>query len=164
MNAAIGEGMIVTINYALRNDSGDVLDTSAGGEPLSYLHGAGNIVPGLERELSGKNVGDKVKAVVAPEEGYGERTGPGPQPIPRSQFPDDAELEEGMQILARGPSGQSFVLWVVGIDGENVFVDHNHPLAGETLHFDVEVVGVRSATAEELEHQHPHGADGHQGH
>jgi len=153
--------MIVTINYALRNDAGDMLDTSAGGEPLSYLHGAGNIVPGLERELSGKNVGDKVSAVVAPADGYGERTGPGPQPIPRAQFPDDADLEEGMQILARGPSGQSFVLWVVGLDEQSVFVDHNHPLAGETLHFEVEVVGVRAATAEELEHQHPHGPDGH---
>ena len=159
--AAVSDGMVVTINYALRNSEGDLLDASGEGEPLSYLHGAGNIVPGLERELSGKQTGDKVHAVVPPAEGYGERSGPGPQPVPRERFPDDTDLVEGMQILASGPSGQSFALWVVGVDDGQVFLDQNHPLAGVTLHFDVEVTGVRSATAEELSHGHPHGPEGH---
>jgi FKBP-type peptidyl-prolyl cis-trans isomerase SlyD len=153
--------MVVTIHYSLRNDAGDVLDTSEGDAPMSYLHGAGNIVPGLEKELAGKSAGDKLHAVVTPDEAYGTRTGPGPQPVPRDQFPDDADLETGMQILARGPGDQQFALWVVDVNDESVLLDHNHPLAGETLHFDVEVMAVRSATEEELSHQHPHGPDGH---
>jgi FKBP-type peptidyl-prolyl cis-trans isomerase SlyD len=153
--------MVVAIHYVLKDDDGDVLDSSEEGEPLSYLQGAGNIVPGLERELAGKNVGDKVSAVVEPEDGYGERTGPDPQPIPRDQFPDDADLSEGMQFFAQGPNGEQLALWVVDLDDKTVVVDHNHPLAGMTLHFDVEVVSTRPATAEELEHQHPHDPDGH---
>jgi FKBP-type peptidyl-prolyl cis-trans isomerase SlyD len=157
----ISDGMVVTINYALRNPAGELLDRSDDGEPLSYLQGAGNIVPGLERELDGKQVGDKLRAVIAPTDGYGERTGPQPQSISREQFPDDADLEEGMQVLAHGPGGEQFPLWVVGIDDESVTLDHNHPLAGETLHFDVEVMAVRAATEEEQAHGHPHGLDDH---
>lgn len=164
MSAIISDGMVVAIHYVLKDEDGDLLDSSEEGEPLSYLHGAGNIVPGLERELAGKNVGDKVRAVVSPTDGYGERTGPEPQEIPRAQFPDDMELAEGMQFFARGPGGAELALWVVGLDDENVLVDHNHPLAGITLHFDVEVVSTRPATAEELEHEHPHGPDGHHHH
>ncbi|HUH01701.1 MAG TPA: peptidylprolyl isomerase, partial [Kofleriaceae bacterium] len=83
------------------------------------------------------------------------------QPVPRSSFPDDADLEEGMQVFARGPDDQTFALWVVGVDEDSVVLDHNHPLAGETLHFDVEITGVRPATEEEVEHGHPHGPNGH---
>jgi FKBP-type peptidyl-prolyl cis-trans isomerase SlyD len=158
---AIADGSVVTIHYTLKNADGDVLDSSVGGEPMDYLHGAENIVPGLEKELAGRTVGDRVEATVAPAEGYGERSGPEPQPVPRSSFPDDADLEEGMQVFARGPDDQTFALWVVGVDEDSVVLDHNHPLAGETLHFDVEVKGVRPATEEEVQHGHPHGPNGH---
>lgn len=161
MSTTISDGMVVTINYALRNGEGELLDSSDDGEPLSYLQGAGNIVPGLERELEGKRVGDKLHAVIPPTDGYGERTGPEPQAIPRKQFPQDADLEEGMQIVARGPGGEQFPLWVVGLDATSVTIDHNHPLAGETLHFDVEVIAIRAATEDEKAHGHPHGPDGH---
>ncbi len=157
MSPPISDGMVVTINYVLRNRGGELLDSSDDGEPLAYLQGAGNIVPGLERELEGKQVGDKLHAVIAPTDAYGERSGPEPQPIPRERFPDDADIEEGMQIVARGPDGEEVPLWVVGIDDDSVTVDHNHPLAGETLYFDVEVMAVRAATAEEKAHGHPHG-------
>lgn len=158
---AIADGSVVTIHYTLKNADGDVLDSSVGGEPMDYLHGAENIVPGLEKELAGRTVGDRVEATVAPAEGYGERSGPEPQPVPRSSFPDDADLEEGMQVFARGPDDQTFALWVVGVDEDSVVLDHNHPLAGVTLHFDVEVKAVRPATEEEVQHGHPHGPNGH---
>jgi FKBP-type peptidyl-prolyl cis-trans isomerase SlyD len=159
--AAIAEGMVVSFHYTLKNDEGDILDTSSGREPLMYLHGAGNIVPGLERELAGRAVGDQVQAVVSPEDGYGVRQGPGPQAVPRARFPEDADLEEGMQVYAQGPNGDAFPLWVVDIADDHVLLDHNHPLAGVTLHFDVEVTEIRSATDEEMAHGHPHGPDGH---
>jgi FKBP-type peptidyl-prolyl cis-trans isomerase SlyD len=159
--AAIGDGMVVSMHYTLRDDDGEVLDTSRDGEPFAYLHGAGNIVPGLERELAGKGIGDVVEAVVPPEDGYGERSGPEPQPVPRDRFPADADLEEGVQVYARGPAGEAFALWVAGVDGDQILLDHNHPLAGVTLHFAVEITAIREATSEEIEHQHPHGPEGH---
>lgn len=160
----VADKTVVTIHYTLKNSDGDVLDSSVGQDPLSYLHGAGNIVPGLERELTGKNVGDKVAVVVPPAEGYGERQGPEPQKVPLSSFPDDAELEAGMQIVASGPNGEMFPLWVVAVADEHALLDHNHPLADVTLHFDVEITDVRAATDEEVEHGHPHGPGGHHHH
>jgi len=162
--AAIADGMVVAIHYTLKNPEGDVLDSSSGSDPLSYLHGASNIVPGLEKELTGRRIGDTVSAVVAPADGYGERSGPEPQQVPRSAFPDDAELEEGMQIIAQGPDQQAFPLWIVEVSEEHVVVDHNHPLAGVALHFEVEVTDIRAATDEELEHGHPHGPGAHHHH
>ena len=159
--AAVADGQIVTIHYTLKNDAGETLDSSSGGEPLSYLHGADNIVPGLERELTGRQTGDKLTVVVQPEDGYGTREGPEPQPVPRSAFPDDAELRAGMQILAQGPSGDPFPLWLVSVSEDHVLVDQNHPLAGVTLHFEVEITGIRAATDEEKSHGHPHGPGGH---
>jgi FKBP-type peptidyl-prolyl cis-trans isomerase SlyD len=158
---AIADGAVVTIHYTLKNPEGEVIDSSVGGEPMDYLHGAENIVPGLESKLTGLAVGAKIQAVVAPEDGYGERSGPEPQPVPRSSFPDEADLHEGMQVMARGPEDETFALWVVGVDEDSVVLDHNHPLAGVTLHFDVEVTGIRAATEEEVAHGHPHGPGGH---
>lgn len=156
-------GKVVSLHYTLTDDDGRVLDSSSGGDPLHYLHGADNIVPGLEQQLSGKAVGDSLKAVVPPELGYGERIG-APRPVPREAFPEDIELEEGMQIVAQGPDGDVIPLWIVGVDDQEVLVDRNHPLAGVTLHFDVKVMAVRDATAAELAHGHPHGHDGHDDH
>lgn len=152
---------VVTIHYTLRNDAGEELDSSAGEEPMAYLHGAENIVPGLERALAGKAAGDVVDVVIEAKDGYGERQGPEPQPIARSSFPPD--VQEGMQFVAEGEDGL-FPLWVSRIEGDKVFVDTNHPLAGERLHFHVEVVGMRDATDEELSHGHPHGPGGHHHH
>jgi FKBP-type peptidyl-prolyl cis-trans isomerase SlyD len=157
----IADGMVVSMHYTLTNPDGQVIDSSSDGDPLTYLHGAGNIVPGLEAKLAGAGVGDKVNAVVAPADGYGERSGPEPQPVPRDRFPEDADLKPGMQIVAQGPSGEQFALWVVGLKDNDVLLDHNHPLAGVTLHFDVEVTEIRAATDEEKAHGHPHGPGGH---
>jgi FKBP-type peptidyl-prolyl cis-trans isomerase SlyD len=161
MSATVSAGKVVSVHYTLRDEDGDVLDSSIGDEPLAYIHGAGNIVPGLERQLTGKQIGDKLAAVVPPEEGYGLPEGPGPQPVPRSSFPDDVELESGLQFFTRGPGGETIPLWVVEVTSDTVLVDGNHPLAGVTLHFEVEVVGLRDATAEEQAHGHPHGEGGH---
>jgi FKBP-type peptidyl-prolyl cis-trans isomerase SlyD len=154
-------GKVVSFHYTLTNDSGEVLDSSTGRDALPYLHGGGNIVPGLEKQMAGKAVGDSFDAVVPPTEGYGERSGPEPQAVERSAFPDDAPLQKGMQFVAQTPDGQHIPLWVDRIEGDTVFVDHNHPLAGVTLHFAVEITEIRDATAEEQAHGHPHGPGGH---
>lgn len=161
MASTAGDGKVVSIHYTLKDDDGDVVDSSSGGEPLDYLHGAGNIVPGLEAAMIGRGIGDKFKVTVAPADGYGEVVGGGPRAVPRSAFPDEVELEEGMQFFVRGPDGEPFPVWVAGVKGDEVLIDANHPLAGENLNFEVEVVGIRDATKEEVEHGHPHGPDGH---
>ncbi|MGM0576511.1 MAG: FKBP-type peptidyl-prolyl cis-trans isomerase [Myxococcota bacterium] len=151
---------VVVFNYTLKNEGGEVLDTSEGRDPLPYLHGAGNIVPGLERQMEGKAPGDSFEAVVPPSEGYGERQEPGPQAVPRSAFPEDVEVQAGMQFAAQDAEGEMVPIWVLGVQDDQVIVDNNHPLAGETLHFAIEIVDVRDATDDEKEHGHPHGADG----
>ena len=156
----ISPNKVVSIHYTLKNDAGDVLDSSAGREPLAYLHGAGNIVPGLEKALEGKASGDTLNVRVAPEEGYGPRHDALMQDVPREAFQGVEDIQPGMQFHAQGPSGP-MVVTVVETAEESVKVDGNHPLAGETLHFDVEVTEVREATAEEQEHGHVHGAGGH---
>ena len=142
-------------------DAGDVIDSSRGGDPLEYLHGEGGIVPGLERALSGKAAGDALQVTIPPADGYGEPTGPGPQSVPRDAFPDDVDLEVGMQFFAPGPAGRPVPVWITEIHDGHVAVDINHPLAGASLHFEVEVVAIRDATEDELDHGHPHGPDGH---
>jgi FKBP-type peptidyl-prolyl cis-trans isomerase SlyD len=165
MTAAIaGDNKVVSIHYTLRDDDGDVIDSSAGSEPLEYLHGHGGIVPGLEAALTGKAAGDKLKVTVAPADGYGEVEEPGPRPVPRTAFPADFEIEVGGQFFVSGPDGEPMPLWIAAVQGDQILVDHNHPLAGENLHFEVEVVSIRDASAEELEHGHPHGPDGHHHH
>ncbi len=154
----IREDVVVSIQYTLRDAKGQVLDTSDASEPLVYLHGYENIVPGLEDALDGKKVGDKVKAVVAPEDGYGEKTGE-VERVPRDAMPPDIEV--GMDLLAEDEDGDVIPFWVVAIEGDEVVVTPDHPLAGVELHFDVEVVALRAATKEELDHGHPHGPDGH---
>lgn len=162
--STVEEGKVVFIHFTLTNDAGVVIDSSDGNEPLIYLHGADNIVPGLERELEGKKVGDKVQAVIPPEEGYGDREPGGTQQVPRSEFPGDMEIEVGMPFHAETGDGHMITVWVTDITPTYVELDMNHPLAGETLHFDVEIIQIRAATEEEMEHGHPHGADGHAGH
>lgn len=156
----IEKNRAVLIHYTLKNDAGEVLDTSDGDEPLAYIHGEGDIVEGLERALTGKSKGDKVEVKVSPEEGYGVRESDKVQTVPRAAFEEDADVVAGMRFQARGPEGMMIVT-VTGVSGDEVTIDANHPLAGETLNFAVEVVDVRAATKQELEHGHIHGAGGH---
>jgi FKBP-type peptidyl-prolyl cis-trans isomerase SlyD len=162
--ASVAAGKVVTFHYTLTNPAGDTLDSSSGGDPLSYLHGAGNIVPGLENALVGKNPGDKLDVTVAPGEGYGDRDERAVHKVSRDQFPPGAPLQAGMQFGAEGPDGQPVPVWITAVEGDTVTIDFNHPLAGVPLKFAVQLVDVRDATAEELQHGHPHGPDGHGGH
>jgi FKBP-type peptidyl-prolyl cis-trans isomerase SlyD len=147
----IAEQTVVKIHYTLTDTKGEVLDTSegpGGGEPLEYLHGAGQIVPGLEDALAGKSAGDHVKVTVGPEAGYGARSEELVQKVSRDEFPD-GDIEVGMRFRSHGPSGAR-ILTVVATDDDSVTLDGNHPLAGATLNFDVQVVEVRQATEKDL--------------
>lgn len=151
---------VAAIDYTLKNDAGDLIDTSSGQEPLSYVHGVGALVPGLEAELEGKSAGDKVDVRIAPEDGYGKRHEGMVQRVSRSLLPEEVEPRVGMQLQTQSEQGP-LVLTVVDVQDEEITVDGNHPLAGVTLHFEVDVVSVRAATAEEIEHGHVHGPGGH---
>jgi FKBP-type peptidyl-prolyl cis-trans isomerase SlyD len=157
----IADGLVVVMNYTLRSDDGEVIDASTSDDPMAYLHGADNIVPGLEQALTGKTVGFSGKVIVEPEDGYGEREDLEPQAVPRAAFPADVKLVAGMQFMAEGPDDTHAPIWIDRVEGDQVFVDSQHPLAGKTLNFDVEVIAVREATENELSHGHPHGPDGH---
>lgn len=150
----------VSIHFKLKNPEGELLDSSEADSPLEYIHGYGDIVPGLEQALLGKSAGDRVQVVVSPAEGYGERDDDKLQTVPREDFDADANIEPGMRFQAESDEGDVIVT-VTEVHGDEVTIDANHPLAGLTLHFDVEVVGVRDCTQEELEHGHIHGPDGH---
>jgi FKBP-type peptidyl-prolyl cis-trans isomerase SlyD len=159
----VADGVVVLVQYILRNQQGVVLDRSEPGDPLPYIHGAGNIIPGLERQLTGLEIGAKGTFTVPPEEGYGLRKGAA-QEVPRDAFPEGQQLMPGMQFSAESPEGEMVPFWVVSVTADAVMMDPNHPLAGETLVFEVEVEGMRSPTDEELAHGHPHGATGEDGH
>lgn len=153
---------VVSIHYTLTNDDGETLDSSAGRDPLMYLHGAQNIIPGLEKALTGKDVGDQVQVSVPPAEGYGEVDAELVQSVPRAAFEGIDQVEPGMQFEARSPEGGSSIVVVKEVSDDDVVIDGNHPLAGQTLHFDVTIEEVRDATDEELAHGHVHGPGGHQ--
>lgn len=149
----IANQRVATIHYTLTNEAGDVLDKSPAEAPLSYLHGAGNIVPGLEKELAGKKAGDSLKADVKPEEAYGPRHDGLVQAVPRTAFQGIDELKPGMQFETKTEQGPMLVT-VTDVGDEQVTVDGNHPLAGKTLHFAVEIADVRNATDEEKQQGH----------
>jgi FKBP-type peptidyl-prolyl cis-trans isomerase SlyD len=156
----VADQLVVRIHYTLTDDTGDVLDSSSEGEPLTYLHGSGNIIPGLERELSGKRPGDTLKVRVEPADGYGEHRAELVQAVPKSAFEGIEQIEPGMRFEASGPEGSQVVM-VTEVSDDTVTVDANHALAGEVLVFDVEIVDVRAAKPEEIEHGHVHGHGGH---
>jgi FKBP-type peptidyl-prolyl cis-trans isomerase SlyD len=163
----IKAGTVVNLKYSLKNSKGEVLDEAgveASPEPFSYLHGADQIVPGLESALEGLKVGDKKNVVVTPEEGYGIKSPELQMTVKRSQFPKDLNIAPGMTFEADAGNGEGMSFTVIGLEGDQVMLDGNHPLAGETLHFAVEVLGVREATEEEQEHGHAHDGDGHHHH
>jgi FKBP-type peptidyl-prolyl cis-trans isomerase SlyD len=157
-NMTITDNCVVSIEYILTADDGEVLDSSDG-EPLEYLHGADNIVEGLEKALTGKKAGDKFKIILTPEEAWGDYDDELVETLPLSMFEGVDIVEPGMEFQAESPDGEIHVMTVVEVNGEEVVVDGNHPLAGETLHYDVTVADVRVATAEEIDHGHPHGDD-----
>jgi len=151
---------VVTIHYTLKDAKGAVIDSSSGGEPLAYIQGHGNLVAGLEKALEGKQDGNAIAVAVPPAEGYGERDESLIQRVPKRALQGSGEIKKGMQFQARTADGMR-LFTVTAVVGDMVTLDGNHPLADQTLHFDVEVVGVREATTEELEHGHVHGAGGH---
>lgn len=151
---------VVFIHYTLTNDDGEVLDSSEGQAPLAYIHGEGNIIPGLENALVGKSAGDTLKVSIPPEEGYGLRNEDLIQAVPKQAFHGVDEILPGMQFHAESPEGGQLVT-VVDVQDDMVILDGNHPMSGLTLNFDVEVTEVRDATAEELAHGHVHGPGGH---
>ena len=156
---AIANDHVVSFNYKLTNAEGETLDQSQG-EPLAYLHGAGNIIPGLENALLGKTVGETFTVTVPAAEGYGEYNPELVQEVPAQMFQGVDNIQAGMQFQAQTDDGVQIVT-VKAVEGENVIVDANFPLAGQDLTFDVEVIEIREASAEELEHGHVHGAGGH---
>jgi FKBP-type peptidyl-prolyl cis-trans isomerase SlyD len=158
----IKENSAVSFHYTLTDDAGQKIDSSAGQDPLAYLHGAGNIIPGLENALEGKAVGDQLNVAVSAEEGYGPVQQELIQEVPRSAFQGVESIEIGMQFEAQTGQGGAVPVTVTAVTDETVTVDGNHPLAGKSLNFDVTIEAVREATAEELEHGHVHGAGGHQ--
>ncbi len=156
----ISKGKVVSIHYALNDAAGEVLESSRGEAPLEYLHGHGNIIAGLEKALDGKAAGEKLKVVIPPEDGYGERDEAMVKRLPISSFQNQDEVQVGAQFQAETSQGPRLAT-VTEMDDENVTVDLNHPLADQTLNFDIEVVNVREATEEELSHGHAHGHEGH---
>ena len=157
---SITQDSVVTIHYTLTDDDGKVIDSSSPGEPLAYLHGHGNLIPGLERELTGKSPGDKLNVKLTPADGYGEYDKQLVQRVPRRSLKGIPNLRAGMQLQAQTDQGPRMVT-VTNIVGDMVTVDGNHPLAGKNLTFDVEIAEVREATPEELSHGHVHGPGDH---
>lgn len=154
MSQAIANGDVVSFHYTLTGPDGAILDSSQGRDPMVYLHGAHNIVPGLERQMTGKTVGAAFIAKVPAAEAYGERQGPGPQTVTRDSFPPEANIQPGMMFEARDPNNNPFPVWIVGVTDEGVQIDINHPLAGVPLTFTVDITHIRPGTEAEIASGH----------
>ena len=159
----VGKDKVVLMHYTLKNDAGDVIDSSEGGDPLPFLQGHGNIIPGLESALEGSKVGDKLEVSIKPKEGYGVRMKDAIQEIPNSALQSVDEVKVGMQLQSQDKDGNAFLVSVTKIEDDKITVDGNHPLAGQTLHFSVSIESIRKAEDEELSHGHVH-ADGQHNH
>jgi FKBP-type peptidyl-prolyl cis-trans isomerase SlyD len=157
---SVQDGVVVSMEYTLRVD-GEVIDSSEGQEPLQFLTGYGNIIPGLEREMMGMKVGESKDVVVLPAEGYGEYDDEAFMDVPRNEFPKDMAVEDGLELTVRDDQGHSRYARVDGVENDTVRLNFNHPLAGDELHFNVKVVNLREPTDEELEHGHVHDAGHH---
>lgn len=157
----IEKDTVVTMDYELRLADDDVIDSSSDGE-FAFLIGHDNIVPGLESQLIGLQVGDKRDVQVQPADGYGQRDEAKVISVPRSVLPEDFHIEVGLPLELEDEQGETFPVWIAGVEGETVLLDGNHPLADEVLNFSITIAGVRKATATELSHGHVHGAGGHE--
>ncbi|MBI2422365.1 MAG: peptidylprolyl isomerase [Candidatus Hydrogenedentes bacterium] len=160
----IEDARVVSIHYTLTDEDGEEIDSSIGQDPLVYLHGASNIIPGLEKELTGKKAGDKLKVIVQPEDGYGEMDPELIQVVDRDAFEGVEDLEEGMEFQAQGEDGHVQRITIMDVDGDEITINGNHPLAGQVLHFDVSIEAVREATPDEVAHGHIHGDGCHHHH
>ena len=161
MSETISTGKVVGMSYSLRNDAGVILDQASHDEPFLYIQGSSQIVPGLESGLEGLKIGEKKNVTVAVEEGYGPIHPGLKMTVKKDQFPAVEEIRAGMQFQAQSPEGHGMVFTIVEVKGDDVTIDGNHPLAGQTLHFSVEILSVRAATEEEEQHGHVHGEGGH---
>lgn len=159
----ISTNKVVHIHYTLTDEAGEVLDSSQGSHPMAYIHGLGNIISGLETALTGRRVGDRFQVSVPPEEAYGLRDDELVQSVPKTAFEGVTEILPGMQFRAESAEGMQLVT-VIDVEDDTVMLDGNHPMAGMTLNFDVEITDVRDATTEELDHGHVHGPGGHHDH
>lgn len=157
---AVADGLVVSLAYSLRLDDGEEIDSAASDDPLVYLHGAQNIIPGLEQALTGLKVGDARSVSVKPVDGYGDVDPDAFELVPYDAFPADVDLEEGMGLrMVDSSTGQQMDAYISELRDDGALLDMNHPLAGETLHFNVEIVGLRRATSDEIAHGHAHTAD-----
>ena len=156
----ISKGTVAIIHYALKDSSGEVLESSASQGPFTYLHGYGNIIAGLEKALEGKEVGEKMQVIVPPEDGYGIRDESLVKTLPLSSFQNQDGVAVGAQFQAETSQGLRLAT-VTQVEDQNVTIDLNHPLADQTLRFDIDVADVRQATEEEISHGHVHGPEGH---
>lgn len=157
----IESGKVVELAYTLKDDAGEILDQADRNDPFAYIHGADQIVPGLEEALEGCKVGEKKKVKVGPKEGYGEVRDDLKLNVKKSQFPENVQIKAGMQFESQDAHGNGIIFTVEAVEGDSVKIDGNHPMAGRTLHFDVEVIKIREATEEEMNHGHVHGPGGH---
>ena len=157
----IEQNSVVTLHYTLKDNDGRIIDYSTDGTFL-YLHGAMNIIPGLENALTGKEAGDEFEVKVSPEEGYGQKEENRIQEVPKDMFDNAEEIKVGAQFHAQSPDGAAVVVTVAEVKDDAVVIDGNHALAGKELNFDVKVIDVREASEEEIEHGHVHGEHGHQ--
>ena len=157
----IEDKRVVTLAYTLKDNDDNLIDQSDDGS-FCYLHGASNIIPGLESALTGKVSGDEFSISIAPEEAYGVREDEKIQTVPREMIPPDQDIEPGMPFHAQSPDGVPLVVTIAKVEEESIVVDGNHPLAGVQLNFEVRVMDVREATSEEIDHGHVHGPEGHQ--
>ncbi|MDH5718178.1 MAG: peptidylprolyl isomerase [Spirochaetia bacterium] len=158
----VSNNKVVSIHYTLKNNEGAVIDESPKEQPLQYLHGYGNLIPGLEKALMGKSKEDKIDVSIPPEEAYGIRDDNNIQKVPKSQFEQGVEIKPGMQFQSQTEAGVQ-IFTVTSVEDDQITVDGNHPLAGETLNFNVEIAEVREATDEEIKHGHVH-LPGHEHH
>lgn len=158
---SIKPNQVYSINFTLKDEEGEIIDSTQKGQPMSFISGQGLLIPRLEEEIGSMIIGSKKTVVLSPEEAYGEYEDEAVQTVTRADFPDDAELEIGMEFYTNTPEGEELPFVITDIEGDNITIDFNHPLAGMTLTFDIELVNVREATPEELAHGHVHGAGGH---
>ncbi|MDH5517635.1 MAG: peptidylprolyl isomerase [Gammaproteobacteria bacterium] len=158
--AKIAQNTVVSLDYTLTNDAGETLDKSENGQ-FVYLHGTNSIIPGLEKALHDKTLNDKFDVTIEADDAYGAKDEAKKQVVGRDMFEADSPIEVGVQFHAQSPEGEMLVITVTDVNGDEITIDGNHPLAGERLHFSVEVKEIRDATEEEIAHGHVHGPDGH---
>lgn len=156
MTLLIGDNLVVSMHYKLTDEEGNILDSSEGAEPMAYLHGSKNIIPGLEKALTGKVTGDKCQVKVEPAEAYGEIIPDLVQVVEKKAFQGVENIEVGMGFEAKGENGHVQRIIVKAVEGDQITIDANHPLAGLVLNFDIEIADVREATKEEIDHGHVH--------